>query len=73
MGVARIELAMPAMSRQRFASNFSFEIKRVGIEFGVTAQNLHNSPTVEFPSDFASSWMTALESSDSRCSYLFLP
>lgn len=51
MGVARIELVMPAMSRQRFTSSFSFEIKSVGIESGVSAQNLHNSPTVEFPSD----------------------
>lgn len=62
MGVARIELMMPAMSRQRAVVILSFEISLIEKLLGALAQYLPNSPTVELPSGLKIYWMTALTS-----------
>ncbi len=65
VGVARIELATPAMSRQRAVVIFPFEISLIDILFGALARNLPNSPTAEFPLGFCSILDDCLKTSDS--------
>ena len=54
VGVARIELATPAMSMRWVAVILSFEISLMANRLGAIARNLPNSLTVEFPFRFRS-------------------
>ncbi|KKW93117.1 hypothetical protein [Sphingobium chungbukense] len=60
VGVARIELAIPAMSRQRGVVIFLFENSSLENRLGAASQNLPSSSKVEFPSNLAASCMTVL-------------